>query len=504
MHFKTVQSQNRLCKRAASPISMKNDRPVNDLANIGANRYPHIKITNEAFPRALATRRIENDDDEYFGAFLPKTAARILIDFINRTFRLRSCDIPIEGDFPVPCTQYFRRRCVAPCVSSICSPDEYLQIVELARRFLANDRDRLVATVKGMIAERSKREDYESAARYRDMMISIDKFWNEPRNDVWLDNTVDTFNLENQTIFLVTHRGRKVLGRKVFTFSRSRFASPEGAFSFLIDLFYVAHLPKEIRIPIRLPERAELEDRLSRRFERQARITVSHPSKKGINAFRGLNLSYAEHLLDKAKPITTPKKISAELQSIFNLNFRPNRVEAFDVAHISGTSLAAARAVWKNGSFLSAEYSFVISNERSELDALSEAVQNSVEDDRKSKRLLLLDGGTAQLSNVIQAIGQRRNLPLITAVKPKGKHSSIAAFLSASGERIPFDVDSPAHSMLQLLRDEAHDLANRVHRDYREMLPFYEAKGFDRPLVVPLRFHAVNGGAEDLIPINSK
>ena len=123
---------------------MKNDPPVNDLNNIGANRYPHIKITNEEFHRALATRRIETDGDEYFGAFLPKTAVRILIDFLNRTFRLRSCDIRIDGTFPVPCTQYFRRRCVAPCVADICPREKYLQIVELARSFLANDREEFV------------------------------------------------------------------------------------------------------------------------------------------------------------------------------------------------------------------------------------------------------------------------------------------------------------------------------------------------------------------------
>ena len=58
--------------------------------------------------------------------------------------------------------------------------------------------------------------------------------------------------------------------------------------------------------------------------------------------------------------------------------------------------------------------------------------------------------------------------------------------------------------MLKLLRDEAHDLANRVHRDYREMMPFYEKVGFQTPLVVPLRFHAENGGADDLIPIEAR
>ena len=55
--------------------------------------------------------------------------------------------------------------------------------------------------------------------------------------------------------------------------------------------------------------------------------------------------------------------------------------------------------------------------------------------------------------------------------------------------------------MLQLLRDAAHDLANRTHRDYRDMMPFYEIAGYEQPLIVPLRLHAENGGAEDLIPI---
>src|SRR5690606_29985227 len=48
--------------------------------------YPHIKLTNEEFPRLLATRRLRKNDGEVFGAFLNRTSVRILIDFLNRTF----------------------------------------------------------------------------------------------------------------------------------------------------------------------------------------------------------------------------------------------------------------------------------------------------------------------------------------------------------------------------------------------------------------------------------
>jgi excinuclease ABC subunit C len=181
-------------------------------------------------------------------------------------------------------------------------------------------------------------------------------------------------------------------------------------------------------------------------------------------------------------------------------------VEAFDVAHISGTGFVAASAVWQNGKYLSADYQFILSQEKSELDTLADAVVRSLRDNaRATAHLIVLDGGKNQLAKVITGLNSAGlAVAVIAAVKPRGKHSSIAAFLTPAGGSVAFDVDSPAHAMLQLLRDEAHDLANRVHRDYREMMPFYEKEGFEKPLVVPLRFHAENGGADDLILIESR
>src|SRR5437763_6300264 len=120
---------------------MKNDATVKDFADSSIEPYPHLKITNEEFPRILATRRPEDDGAEYFGAFLTKTAVRVMIGFINRKFRLRSCDIPIDGKFPVPCTQHSHRLCVAPCVESLCDRESYLEVVDMARLFLANRRN---------------------------------------------------------------------------------------------------------------------------------------------------------------------------------------------------------------------------------------------------------------------------------------------------------------------------------------------------------------------------
>src|SRR5512140_1740847 len=127
---------------------MKNDPIVTNIFDLKGQRYPHMKLTSERFPRVLATRAIEDDGAEYFGAFLTRTAVRILIDYLNRRFRLRTCDIDIDGSFAMPCTQYYRHRCVAPCVARLCSPQRYAERVDLVRSFLANDRANFRSTIK--------------------------------------------------------------------------------------------------------------------------------------------------------------------------------------------------------------------------------------------------------------------------------------------------------------------------------------------------------------------
>ena len=485
---------------------MKNDLTVTNIFDLGTQRYPHLKLTTETFPRVLATRRLEEDDAEYYGAMLPKTAARILIDFINKTFKLRSCDIEIDGTFPMPCTQYYRRRCVAPCVASLCSPERYAEIVSLVRMFLQNDKRQFRSSIKRLISAASDELDFENAAVYRDILEAVERYWGQDRWQVWLDDAIDTYAVEETApgfaIYLVTHRARGVLGRKVFRVDREDAATPDQALAQIIRSFYAVHLPKEIRVPHDFYGRKELISELSDKFNKQAVVRVFRP---GVNAARGLHLSHDEEKLDRAKPHATPDRIAGELKKRFALQNDPFRIEAFDVAHISGTGFVAASAVWNNGKFLSADYEFEISNEKSELAALAAYVESHVLASPRPPDLVLLDGGKPQMNAVLKQLKDApQRPPMIAAVKPKGRHYAVSHFLTEDGESHPFDIDSPAHAMLQLLRDEAHDLSNRSHRDWREMMPFYERAGHEHPLVVPLRFHAENGGADDLIPIETR
>lgn len=458
---------------------MKNDRAAQTIVGPDVELYPHLKITAEKYPRVLATRRIEDDEAEYYGAFLTKTSVRLLIDFLNRTFRLRSCDIPIDGSFPVPCTQFYRRRCIAPCVESLCDPETYLSMVELVRLFLANRRKTLIDELNSRIEKAAEDLDFETAASFRDILNAVEEYWQNTRYQVWLEDAVDTYATEvtddNVFVHLVTQRGRRVLGRKVFSFDAG--VEPGEAIEKVIRNFYRFHLPKEIRVYQELEGRRDLAADLGERFDRKAQITVVRAPNRRLSTSLALYESRDERELDAVRPRASAWEIEQELQTMLDLPHAPDRIEAFDVAHISGSGFVGASSVWIDGHFVGSEYRFHLSEQTSEPATLKESVSLRLsENDRPRPDLILADGGRTQLNVAIEAVKDTfaDDVAVVSAVKPQKKHSEVSHFLDLDGNRIDFDLTSPAHRVLRLLRDDAHELANRVHRELRDMSHFYE------------------------------
>jgi excinuclease ABC subunit C len=448
----------------------------------GQRLYPYLKITAEKYPRVLVTRIIENDGAEYFGPFLPETGVRFLIDFLNKTFKLRSCDIEIDGSFDVPCTQFYRKRCVAPCVESLCDLPEYLEIVELVRLFLGKNETELEKRFTEKIEILSKDLNYEKAARLRDVWQSIEKVFSEKDWNLWLGDAVDTFEVEESDncffVYLVTQRGRKNLGKRVYIFEKS--GNVERLLPDVLRQFYRFHAPREIRVSRDFTERKLLSESLSRRAGRKVKIVVAGEKERKITTRRALTRAKYEYDFKKLKRENNPSEMRAELKRIFRLKKTPKRIEAFDVAHISGGDFVAAKSVWENGKFAGKEYEFWFSGEKSELESLRKFIEKCfIEKKEKFPDLLLIDGGRSHLQAALKGLEYlgrmgKRSFSIISAVKPPLRHGEISEFLTENGERIKFSGESDAHRLLQVLRDEAHTLSNQIHRQKREMSHFYE------------------------------
>src|SRR6476661_2300577 len=107
--------------------------------------YPYLQLTtNEAFPRVLVARRVERDGSLYAGPFLPARFARRTMSLTHRLFGIRSCNEVITGKRDRPCLEYDIKRCVAPCVDTVCSPEEYSRAVKLTELFLGGKNDELI------------------------------------------------------------------------------------------------------------------------------------------------------------------------------------------------------------------------------------------------------------------------------------------------------------------------------------------------------------------------
>lgn len=447
--------------------------------------YPHLKLTREEFPRLLSTRKIDDDDAEYFGPFLNRSAARILVDFLNRTFRLRTCDIDIDGNFEVPCTQYYAKRCLGPCVKSLCGPAEYREIVELVRLFLRNDRGGFVSESKQLIAKAAYELDFERAAFLRDIQEKIDGFWRDKRRQVWVDGaSVDTLvldqNDEEVKVFLVTTRGRRRLGSRVFVFRRFPGVESEQALADVIGQFYRIHAPREVRVSRDFADRKRLSRELSRKFHRTVKIVVNDEEAARITVVKALERTRVESGLDDLKVVKTVREIGRDFKRIFGLSKIPSRIEGFDTAHISGTAPAAAMSVWQDGKFLNAEYIARLSERSSELDTLRDFIAyRFLEGKSKRPDLIIVDGGRSHVNAASETLSgfPDRKFALAGAVKPRGKHNDVSYFILEDGSRIDYDDDSEAMRILRVLRDDAHELANSAHRQSRDMGYYYELAG---------------------------
>lgn len=526
--------------------------------------YPHFKLTREDFPRLLVTRKIFDDGAEYFGAFLPETGVRFLIDFLNKTFRLRTCEIDINGSFDVPCTQFYRKRCVAPCVANLCDDAEYAERVELVRLFLRHENKELEKIYSSKIETAAENFEFEKAADLRDEWFSIEKVFAAKDWNYWLADTVDTFEVvetENEfLVYLVTMRGRKTMGRRAFVFEKA--GAKDELLSAVISDFYRFHAPKEIRVLKDFIERFAVADELSKRFNRKIKIVVVNENTPKIITNRAIDRAKFERGFRSIKSEKSFGEIQSELKEIFGLQKKTRRIESFDVAHISGNDFVAAKAVWEDGKFRGKDYEFWLSNESSELETLRKFIEFRFSvSDKNFPDLILIDGGKSHLRAALKGLEnlESRTFTVISAVKPPQKHGEIASFLKEDGEKIKFDGESTPHRLLQSLRDEAHNLSNEIHRQRREMSHFYElaailpsiteserreflktsgslkniieltekelskifptekAKRVSRdlhdyrsgnvrkiePLIVPLRYDDENGDAQDLRPLSS-
>lgn len=453
--------------------------------------YPHLKLTNEPFPKVVVTRRIVRDGSQYYGPFLPATLARNTLNLINRAFQLRTCEIEIDGKLPRPCLEYHLKRCLGPCVRGLCTQDEYQEAAADVRTLLEGKNKELGRSLEARMWQYSEQGKYELAAKYRDLHRTVLALSETQKMATTADRDVDIvgFYRENQRLALqlFTMREGRIVGRREFFWEDlpedDSFDASEFLGLVLAQYYSTDYVPLEIHVPQDFEDRAVLETALTTR--RGRRVKILDPKRGKNRHLVTLVETNAKIAFEQRFRVLKPdsQKVLEELQELLELSYFPERIESFDISNISGSENVAGIVVFENGKPARSAYRrFIIKTVEGANDfaSMHEAVfrryKRLVEEQKPLPELIFIDGGKGQLSAAAAAMQalDLEQIKLVGLVKPPRRHNEISHLLVHGREDspIPFDRNSLAFRLILRIREETHKTAIEFHRKRREKRDF--------------------------------
>ena len=482
--------------------------------------YPFLQLTtNEPFPRVLVARRVERDGSFYAGPFMPAHFARRTMALTHRLFGIRSCNEVITGKRGRPCLEYDIKRCIAPCVDEVCSPDEYGRAVATTQLFLEGKNDELIETLRARMAEAAEHERFEQAAQLRDAMRTVQTLQDRQQKMATVEmGHRDVFGLKlgpaGAAIQVFQVRSGRVVERVELGTDEAIAGSREGeVLAAAIQQFYeLRGAPPEIHAPVEPDEREALESFLGSRAGRRVRIVVPQRGDKRSMvdlANRNAGIAYQTRF-NQAK--TAQYDALETLQHVLALPSLPRRIECFDISTIQGSETVASMVVCEDGRMRRSDYrkfrirggvveaggwglgasrkgsrkQIALGRRDPSITASPQPLAPSprVQDDfaamhevvhRRYRKLLelggpfpdlvVIDGGKGQLSAAYAAL-EELGLANLVAV---GIAKEELLYTRDREDPIALAANDPALLLIQRIRDEAHRFAVTFHRRARTM-----------------------------------
>ncbi len=453
--------------------------------------YPHLKLTNETFPKVVITRRIVRDGSHYYGPFLPAVLARKTLNLVNRAFQLRTCEIEIDGKLPRPCLEYHLKRCLGPCVKGLCSQTEYQEAAADVKTLLEGKNKELAKTLEERMWHYSEESKFELAAKYRDLHRTVLALSEQQKMATTAESDIDIIGYYREqqrlALQLFTMREGRIVGRREFFWEDlaedDAFDPSEFLGEVLAQYYSTDYVPLEIHVPHDFDDRALLEQALTERRGRRVRILdPKRGTKRSMVTLVETNAKIAfEQRFRVLKPDT--KRVLEELQELLEMANFPERIESFDISNISGAENVAGIVVFENGRPAKGGYRrFIIKSVEGANDfaSMNEAVfrryKRALDEQQPLPQLIFIDGGKGQLSAAAAAMSSLdlEQIMLVGLVKPPKRHNEISHLLVYGRENspIPFDRNSLAFRLILQIREETHKTAIEFHRKRREKRDF--------------------------------
>ena len=430
--------------------------------------YPYIELTNEEIPKLSVVRNVNrkrSNRTRLFGPYPNVTAARTIVNLLNRIYPLRKCNTYNKK----PCLYYHIGQCLGYC-SKTYDKEELKNMESEILSFLRGNDKILTDKIKIAMKDASNKLNFEKAKEYKEMLDYINILNEKQKVEINDTKDIDVFGyyldksyLSIQVFFI---RGGKILERHSKIYPIIDDVTDE--LNRYIAKFYEKDIipPKEILVPSIVDPSI---------IEKVTNIKVVVPSKgtkKNLvdmacnNANIRLNEKF--ELIKKDEQRTTIA--NEELKNILKLD-KLDRIEIFDNAHLFGTYNVSGMVVYVDGKESKNDYrKYKISVDKNDdYNTMREVIYRRyfrvLNDNLTKPDLILVDGGKGQINaatDIISSLGL--NIP-VAGLKKDDKHATNA--LIYNNQIIEINKRSNLFYYLERMQDEVHNFTINYHKQLR-------------------------------------
>ncbi len=440
--------------------------------------------SRQRWPRLTTSRRSRADGAKYFGPYPSATSARRTLAFVQRHFALRTCSDTVLNSRKRPCLLHQMGRCVAPCVGLV-SPAAYAEIVDDAALALAGRDKELLPRLQARMLERAEAEDYEGAARLRDVVQALGSATERQTVADLGTNTCDTWALYREAdrgvVVCLPARGGQVLEPLGFPFE-GEIGDDGELLSAFLNRFYDGDspIPGELLLPCVLADRVALTEVLKERRGGRVRLTEPQRGERSRLLELAAGAAQARFMNQNSENERVARALHG-LADLAGLQGPPWRIECFDNSNLVGQEPVASQVVFIDGRPAKKEYrkyhvkTVVGADDYATMREVIGRRMRRAAEEGEFPDLLVVDGGRGQLSAALDVLREMGfdEQPVIGVSKPRTERArgerdaSDKIVIPGRAEPIRLRADDPTLRLLQHIRDEAHRTAIGFHRATR-------------------------------------
>ncbi len=403
---------------------------------------------------------------KYFGPFANNGAVYETIDYLKKSFLLRSCSDNEFKSRQRPCMEYQIKRCSAPCVGLIDEKD-YGQLIKEVLDFLSGKKSQLQEDLAKKMQAYSQNLEFEKARILRDRIKALSTIQAKQNIHLQSDENVDFIALIKQgtlaCVIVSFFRNGNNYGFKPYFLSVGEDDAEEEIMQSFVEQFYSE---QELPDLIALSHQAE--------FAQKIKTIIPKQGSK-FNLLQDYLKLAKEELDKKLSSQIKDAQMLVEIKKLFDLSKIPERIEIYDNSHTSGQFVVGAFVVAGSEGFIKNAYrKFTIRldelDKKDDCSFLRQVLTRRFKktNDNIFPDLIIIDGGKGQL-NAANQVFKELGVEVKFVAMSKGENRN-------AGEEYFHQIDKPSFTLqkhlpvmfyLQRLRDEAHRFAIGFNRAKR-------------------------------------